>query len=247
MDSYYIACNWKDRKEDAGACTRRIVQCMRGLASCDPSFAEVSIVPRSTRKLPYRIAVDFETIKPFVERGRNRTDVPPRKIIEKLGYNISLSADYRNREKKWVINAMCGAYPQTSGMLNYCKLSLPREADALDGLLQRGTAACLVQAMISSWDPDWAVVQGLHFGDYIRQMAGVPKYAPKQVFVGWMSYFADRVGKVPDDVPVHSKIRLEHGTLLVLTEEPITTDRPEHLSTASAVLARLQGAGLVPV
>jgi len=107
-----------------------------------------SIVPRSTRKLPYRIAVDFETIKPFVERGRNRTDVPPRKIIEKLGYNISLSADYRNRRKKWVINAMCGAYPQTSGMLNYCKLSLPREADALDGSLQRGTAACLVQAMI---------------------------------------------------------------------------------------------------
>jgi hypothetical protein len=219
---------------------------MHGLAKCDPSFAEFSIVPKSARKLPYRIAIDFETIKQFVEQGRNREDVPPRKIIEKLGYSVSFISDYRHREEQWTVRTMCGAYPQTPALLNYFSLALPKQGKLLETLLQSKAASCLVQAMISAWDPDWAVVQGHGFHDYICQIAGVPKNAPKRVFVGWMAYFANRVGKVPDDVPAHSKIKLEHGTLLVLTEEPITADRPDHVSAANAVLASLQGAGLVP-
>ena len=123
---------------------------MQGLAGCDPSFTEVFIVPKSTRKLPYRIAVDFETIKPFVEQGRNREDVPPRKIIEKLGYSVSFISDYRNREEQWTVRTMCGAYAQAVRMFNYCNLSFPKQSDALNNLLQRRTATCLAQAMISA-------------------------------------------------------------------------------------------------
>lgn len=246
MDTYYICCNWKDRKEDADACTNRMVQCLEGLATCDPAFSEVLIVPRSTREAPYRIPVDFETIKPFMEKGRNREDVPPRRVIEKLGYNISFISGSQKREEQWNIRSMCGAYPHTPGMLNYCKLSLPSRGEALKTLLRLDTMTCSVRAMISAWDPDWAVVQGHDFHDYVRQSAGVPRNTPKWVFLGWIAYFAARVGNVPENLTVHSRVNLEQGTLVVLTEEPITRDRPDHVTTTQGVLTSLQRAGLIP-
>jgi hypothetical protein len=242
MDTYYIGCYWTDRKEDADACTDRAVQCLKQLAGCDPALAEVLVVPKSTRKLPYRVPVNFEAIKPLIEGGRNREDVPPRKIIEKLGYSITFVSDYEKREEQWNIRILCGAYPQTKGLLNHCVLELPKRGEALKTLLQSGTMTCLVRAMIAAWDPDWAVVQGRAFRDALTPDASVPG----KVLLGWMAYYAGRLGKVPDDLPVHSRTELEQGTLLVLSREPVTPDRPDHIAAAQAVLPGLQRVGLIP-
>jgi hypothetical protein len=246
MDTYFIGCRWRDRKEDADACTNRIVRCLKGLAACDAEFEPVYVVPRS-HTLPYRIPVDFETLKPLVEEGRNREDVPPRRIIEKLGYSVSFvsGADYRKRQEQWSLRIMCGAYPQVPAMANHCNLSLPQKGEALKTLLLHSKTACLVRAMIDAWDPDWATVEGSDFSDYVRESAGVPKRSPKGIFPGWMTYFATRFGKIPEDLPVHSRIELEQGTLLILTDDPITRERPEHVATAEAVLRAFQQSGLI--
>lgn len=247
MDTFYLGCYWKDRKEDTAACTERIVQCLNGLATCQQGFAEVFLVPR-TYKSAYRIPVDFETLKPLLEKGRNREDVPPRKIIEKLGYSISFVSgdDYRNRDTQWGMRTMCGAYPKTPGLSNYCVLSLPKKGEALETLLQPEKLRCLLRAMIDAWEPDWAIVQGSKLRDYVRQSAGIPAQSPQNAFLGWMAYFASRVGKVPDGLPVYSKLDLEQGTLLTLTPEPIDLDRPDHVNTVQTVLSGLQSAGLIP-
>jgi hypothetical protein len=247
MDNLYLGCYWKDRKEDADACTKRIVQCLKGVATCDQGFAEVFLVPKSY-KSPYRIPVDCETLKPLVEKGRNREDVPPRKVIEKLGYSISFVSgdDYRNRDTQWSMRTMCGAYPQTPGLSNYCALSLPKKGEALEALLRPEKLTCLLRTMIDAWEPDWAIVQGSKLQDYVRQGAGIPPQSPQRAFLGWMAYFANRVGKVPDELPVYSKLNLEQGTLLTLTPELIELDRPDHENTVRAVLSGLQNAGLIP-
>jgi hypothetical protein len=247
MDNYYIGCYWKDRREDVDVCADRIVRCLEGLARCDRDFAKVFAVPRSTRKLPQHIAVNPEILKAILEQGRNREDVPPRKVIEKLGYSISLMSDHKKpREEQWVIRTMCGAYPETPGMLNYCKLSLPKRGDVANALLRRPATVCLIEVMIEAWDPDWALVQGAAFYDYVRQWSGVPKHSPQWVFVGWMAYFAARVGKPPEDLPIHARIELKRGTLIVLSEEPITIDRPDHIAIAQEVISSLKQARLIP-
>ena len=235
MDTYYLGCYWKDRKEDADACMSRILDCLKGLASCDSAFSDVYIVPKS-RKLPYRIRVDFETIKPFVEKGRNREDVPPRKIIDKLGDSVSFvsGADYRDRDEQWTSGTMCGAYPQTPALVNYFALSLPKKGEVLKTLLQPMKATWLLRAMIDAWDPDWAIVQGYKFHDCVREIAGIPQYSPQRAFLGWMAYFAARVGKVPEDLPVHSRVDFGQGTLIVLTEEPVTPERPHSRCTGGS-------------
>src|SRR5205823_6384524 len=69
---------------------------------------DVHAVPQQY-KLPYRITVDTETIKPLVEAGRNREDFRPYKIIEKLGYSGSfVSEDFRKPDEKWVMRFLCG-------------------------------------------------------------------------------------------------------------------------------------------
>jgi immunity protein 52 of polymorphic toxin system len=241
LEHYSIACYWKDRKEDADACTNRLVQCLNGLATCDPAFGEVLVVPRTTRKLPYRVPVDFESIKPFMEKGRNREDVPPRKIIEKLGYSVTFNSDYQKREEQWNIRTVCGLYANTPRLLNSCVVSLPKKGPVVERLLNRTTALCMMRTLISAWDPDWVAAQSYEFQRLIAPDARIPG-----CLVGWMVYFAARLGKVPDGLPVHSRVELEQGTLLILTEDPISQDRPEHVSTAQAVLSRLQQVGLIP-
>lgn len=245
MDKYFLGCYWKDREEDAEACTNRIVRCLNGLASCDPTLAEVLIVPRS-RNAPYSIPVNFETIKPLVEKGRNREDVPPRNIIKKLGYSISFVSDQKSRKDRWKIRTMCGAYPNVPAIVNYCALSLPEDEGSSALLLQLTKMTCLIKVMIEAFDPDWAIVQGSKFHDFVREWSGIPPHSPQKSFLGWIAYFADDLGNVPKDLPVYSRTKLEKGTLLVLTEDPITHHRLDHVTTTQAVIASLKEAGFIP-
>jgi hypothetical protein len=240
LENYYIGCYWKDQKEDAEACAGRVLKCLRGLANCDDAFTEVHEVP--DRKVPYRIPVDLETIKSIVEKGRNREDFPPYKVIEKLGFNGSFVSNVRKPDDKWSFRFVCGLYANTPGLLNSCVLNLPNQGAVAQRLLASTTMSCMVQTLVSAWDPDWAVVQSSAFRDYFAPKATIPGKA----LIGWMVYFAARLGKVPDDLPVHSRVELEQGTLLVLSEEPITSERPEHVSTAEALLAVAQRVGLIP-
>jgi len=239
MATLYIGGYWRDRKEDADACANRIVQCLRGLTTCDPAFEEVFVV---TRK-PYRIPIDIQTIQPIVQKARNRADSPPHRIIEPLGFRPSFCSEPRGREEEWAFSSMCGAYPKTPGLWNNCVLKLPTKGEASQRLSRLDTVVGMMRTLISAWDPDWAVAQTHEF----RQLFASGSKIPGKLLVGWMSYFAARMGRVPDGVPVHSRIEIpDRGTLLILTEDAVAPDRPDHVATAHAVSFALQEAGLIP-
>lgn len=243
MENYYAACYWRDRKEDADACTSRVVSCLRGLARCDRVFEDVHAVPRQY-KLPYRIAVDTETIKALVEAGRNREDIRPYKVIEKLGFSRAFVSDFRKPEEKWVLSFMGGAYPNTPGLLNNCVLTFPKAGEARERLLTLPTTSCILTELIDVWDPDWALVQSPEFLHIVGDKGGIPGKA----LAGWMVYFASHLGKVPDDLPVHSRIELrDKGTVLILSPEPISSGRSDHIEAAKKLVTALQSAGLIPI
>lgn len=242
MGSFYIGCYWMDRKEDADACATRMLACLKGLAGCDAVFEDIFATAK--RKPPYRISLEIGAIKPVVERGRNREDSRPYRVIEKLGFSGSFGSDWKTPpNEEWVLRFFCGAYPNTPHLMNSCILRLPSEGEAVNRLLHSGTMVSIVRVLISAWDPDWAIVQSDEFRDLIAPNGRVPG----RVLAGWMTYFAPRLGKLPSDIPVHSTVDLDGGgALLVLTEEPVTSARPDHIAKAEALLAALQESGLVP-
>ena len=76
-------------------------------------------------------------------------------------------------------------------------------------LLQPIKMTCLVKAMIEAFEPDWAIVQGYKFLDFVQEWSGIPQYSPQKAFLGWITYFADNIGNLPADMPVYSRVRVE--------------------------------------
>jgi hypothetical protein len=242
LENYYAACYWRDRKEDATACTAKVVNCLQALAKCDESFENVHAVPKEY-KLPYRITPDFETIRSIVEAGRNREDVRPFKVIEKLGFRRAFVSDSRKPAEQWALSFCCGLYANTPGLLNSCVLNLPETGNDREKLLNYNKVLCVMKTLIEAWNPDWAVFQSTSFREVIREKPNIPGRA----LVGWMVYFASHLGKVPDDLRVYSRMELnQKGTLLILSPDPISSERPDHIEAAKKLITSLQSAGLIP-
>lgn len=241
MSNYYIGAYWPDRPESASQCGARMSGCLRALASVDAVFGDVYLV---TDKGEYpSVKIDDEpAFTAIYEQGRNREDAPPRRIIEKLGYSASFISRDRSPEQKWVIRSACGMYANNPGLLNRCVLSLPKSGETAERLTGCAPAISMAKAVVSAWDPQWAAVQSNEFRSLIAPTAAIPGAA----MIGWMMYFSKRAGTVPD-VAVHSRVEWpDLGTMLVVTEDPISVSREGHVSVAKALRESFQGAGLIP-
>ena len=125
---------------------------------------------------------------------------------------------------------------------NGCLLHLPREEPAASRVLTVSVLKEVVRAMVLAWEPDGCVV--ISEGERGAKKAleeGVP-------CLGWLTYVADRRGKVP---PLPKPVRVEpledKGLLIILTPERFSLENPAHVSLARRVRERLEKAGLLPV
>lgn len=137
---------------------------------------------------PRQIPADSKVLKPLLQD----------KTADGWGYGISLVSGSENKDEQWAIHVRCGASPKTAaagGWPNFCMSFLPAKGRSLKTLLQPTTLYCLLHAMIEAWDPDWAVVYDSAALDGVYQRAGIPEYAHKSIFLGWMTYFSKHVGK----------------------------------------------------
>lgn len=239
MGTYSISCYWKNREEGVGACADRAGRYIRRLEACDPVFAKVFVSSR-TREAPRQISADSEVLKPFFED----------KTADGWGYRISFVSEHKDKDEQWAFHVRCGASPKitaaSGGWPNFCMWLLPTKGSSLKTLLQPATAYCLLYGMVEAWDPDWAVVYDDAVLDDIYQRAGIAGYAHKNIFLGWMTYFARHIGTVPEDLAVHSRINLRLGTLLVLTEEPMSGECPDHVANTKRAVHSLRRTGVIP-
>jgi hypothetical protein len=238
METYHIGCYWNNREEGVDACADRAVRYLKQLAACDPVFAKV-LVSSKAQESPHLVSADSKVLKPLFED----------KTLEKWGCRISFVSDHKDRDEQWSTHIRCGASPKKagSGWPNFCMPMLPTKGPSLKTLLKPTTLSCLMRAMVAAWEPDWAVVYDDAVLDGIYQRAGIPAaYSQKRTFLGWMTYFASRIGKVPEGLPVHSRTELGEGTLLVLSQDPIAVEHPGHVAAAKRTFQGLQEAGLIP-
>ncbi len=243
MSSYYIGAYWPDRPESAGECAERMSECFRKLSEVDPVFEDVRFVATTKTEYPRVQASDVNALTSIFEQGRNREDVPPRRVIEKLGYSASFISRERLPEQKWVIRINCGVYASNPNLLNRCVLNIPGDGEVATRLLDRSSALEMMQALVTAWDPDWAVLQSTEFRRLIAPTVAIPGPA----LIGWMVYFSDRAGVVPE-VDVFERIELpRQGTLLVLREQPISATDQDDILVAQALRDKFVEAKLIPV
>jgi hypothetical protein len=161
--------------------------------------------------------------------GRNRRDVNG-EVIENLGFHIRLWNGGEDSQDA-SFSATCGGFASNPGIWNSCVMELPSEGASSERILKVDPLLCLMQAVVSAFDPDWATVMP----DNLRQIA---RFGSSKPAVGWLFYAALRAWPSPR---VPSTVRIVNiancGNIAVVTEEQFSAENPEHLRTRDAVEA----------
>jgi hypothetical protein len=233
MRLFQAGAHWAGRNESAEACARRAEALFQELGRCDPAYArwfEYSYSRKHSLGLPFEPTA--ETFLRFFKRRKYRLD------REVFTFEAWTGQEQRGRGGK--LSFVCGS--NSPSYLNECLLYLPREEPAASRVLTVPVLKEVVRAMVLAWEPDGCVVvaEGDR-GSKKALEAGGP-------CLGWLTYVADRRGKVP---PLPKPVRVEpledKGLLIILTPERFSLENPAHVSLAGRVRERLQKAGLLPV
>ncbi len=232
VDSYYAGAYWGPRKETPEQCARRAEAFLAALATIDPAFSRWFEQGKSRKDALKRpIEPSGEALKERVRRGRDRQ-------FEDLGYSVwawnGASDDY----DACGFHFYCGGYSE--GQSNNCVVNLPIRGPNAERVLSVPILTELVRSMALAWEPDSALATSTMHRDAIT-----PDGNPK-TFVGWVMYFPHSRGKVP---PLPAPVRVEpvedKGTLIILTPERLTTEKPEHVELGQRVHSLLIEAGLL--
>jgi hypothetical protein len=116
---------------------------------------------------------------------------------------------------------------------NNCVLNLPSEGPPSERLLKVEALLRLMRAVVETFDPDWATVMP----DSLLQTV---KFVPNKPVPGWLFYFASRVSRQPHLPAAARIVNVEsHGNIVIVAEEPLSTQRTEHLQAHAAVQAAI--------
>ena len=232
MELFQAGAHWGGRKESAEACARRVEVLFQRLGQCDPAYArwfEYAYSRKHALQLPFEPTA--ETFLRFFERRKYRL------AREVFTFEAWTGQEQQGRGGR--LSFICGS--NESFYPNGCLLHLPREEPAASRVLTVSVLKEVVRAMVLAWEPDGCVV--IAEGERGAKKAleeGVP-------CLGWLTYVADRRGKVP---PLPKPVRVEpledKGLLIILTPERFSLENPAHVSLARRVRERLEKAGLLP-
>lgn len=224
MEWYFLGAYWGSRKEPVEQCTERVLKCFGDLAKCDETFSRWFRTGRSRSEALER-KVDFtdEKIKELLLRGRNRRDIG-HEIIEELGFSITL---WNGAEDTQAIGLRihCGASSSYVG--NSFLIDLPSQAPARDRVVRLELLLCAMRAIVESFEPDWATVMPASLVRTTESLMQKPA-------VGWLFYAARHLLPSPDIAALRRVDVPGHGSIFVITGEPLNPTRPEHVELRNA-------------
>ncbi|RAZ83178.1 hypothetical protein DPM33_32850 [Mesorhizobium hawassense] len=93
----------------------------------------------------------------LLQKGQNKTDMPPRQPIPELGYRVSLWNQRRGGIEA-ATSVHCGAYSEylSEDSQNIASLELTCMADAQP--LEAGTLLALFHRFVEIWEPAWGSI-----------------------------------------------------------------------------------------
>lgn len=236
IETYYVGAYWGARKESPEECGQRAEVMFNELRTVAPDFAHWLKLGRTRKEALKRpLETDRASLTKMFRRRKDR-------MFEDLGFRLD-GWNGADDDESSAFNIRAGLYAER--LSNVCVFNLPsagsdnKEGPNAQRVLTATVLSGLVRAMAVAWEPDWAIATS----DAHRELLPTP--LPKRLW-GWVTYYPDRVGRVP---PLPAPVRMERvedkGTLLVLTPERFTASNPEHLALATHVRELLERAGLL--
>ncbi len=235
METYFLGAYWFDRKESVEQCSERVLRCLAELGKCDAAYSRWFRCGRSRKQsLAREVGITSDTVKELLLRGRNRRDVGG-EIIEDLGFSMSLWNGGKDGQD-FGLRVHCGAYTGNPSLGNCCVVNLPSEGPPSDRLLQVDAVLHLMRVVVESFDPDWATVMPDALLKNIQ-------FLPNRPVPGWLFYAADRMLRLPHFSATTRVVSIPgHGHVVVTSEEPFSTQRPEHLQARDAMQVAIASA-----
>ena len=232
IESYYAGAYWGPRKETPEECARRAEVFLTSIASVDPAFSRWFEGGRSRKDALKRpIESSGEALAKRVRRGRDRQ-------FEELGYSVGAWNGAPDDYDASSFNFNCGGYSE--GQANRCVVDLPTRGPNAERVLSVPILIGLVRSMVLAWEPASAIATS----SMLRE--AVTPIGRAGTFVGWVMYFPHSRGMIPSlPSPVRMEPVEDKGTLIVLTPERLTTEKPEHVELGQLVHELLNKAGLL--
>jgi hypothetical protein len=232
METYFLGAYWRDRKESAADCARRVKQCLAKFSDCDPSFSHWFEKGKSRRDaLTAPVALEDEPLTKLLLRNHPNA-ASPQSSYEPLGFQLAVWNGGQNDESA-SFSAICGCHAKNTALWNNCVVNLPSEGPASERLLKVEALLRLMRAVVETFDPDWATVMP----DSLLQTV---KFVPNKPVPGWLFYYASRVSRQP---LLPAAVRIvnvaSRGNIVIVAEEPLSTRRTEHLQAHAALQAAI--------
>ena len=237
--TFSICGYWGSRKETAAQCAARALPFLRALRDVDPGFGEwfELLAPRRPKTM---IALTMDDLDDAFARGVNRRDTD-RTVIREIGFRVSFWNGNEDQEDV-AISISCGGYSDQLPFPNTCIIPAFGEAGAaLIGRIQNvNKITHILTLMAQHLDIDW----GLASWYELREALNQPLTSPE---VGWVTYFSSRFRPMPPLPPPTRLVPVEgHGTIIVLTDERFSVERPDRIELARDVVQRLKRAKVLP-
>lgn len=149
-DTWVFESQWGVRPDDLSSCTERLLTCLTGVASLDPSLAHWFHGAEP-------VALDAASLRDRLDQGWDREDP-----AGEIGSVVALWNGVEDDLAVAKITVSCGS--TAPYLKNFIKFVLPRPA-AAPGLYHVETMLKLFETMISAWQPQWCRVRSWSLRD----------------------------------------------------------------------------------
>ncbi len=232
-DPYQLSAFWGQRKESAEECAARAVGLLRCLGHLDETFVKWYRLGRSRQEaLQLEMQLDVQPIAELLRRQHERSRRAG--ATEDSGFLLMLWNGDEDRASVGV-QLQCGSYGRSAR--NHFGMDFPTREDKRQKVLKSDLLGGIMRCVISTMDPDWAVVASLkHF---IANRGSLQKPV-----ISWWTFLSSRLGPAPPMPPPARTIPLgPSGSLIVATDEGFDSENPRHLAAVKSVRERLKQAG----
>lgn len=212
-DSSFISFYWGSRTDKIDACASRVQRFLNELSSINRHLRGWKTIQKMA-SFNWR---EIGAVKEVLIEGADEDGIEDDKIPT-LGFRIGLLSKSPSEEP---FNLSIQTGSTVTGVSNLCMLVCSTSSPAYAEFASRSTILRVCEIIVQYWDPDYGLVTSSELDESL--------FPNNPYEVGWITYRAPR-----NNAPVlpgsfeHHEIP-DRGTLILATEEPFCSDRPDHI------------------
>jgi len=185
-DSYIIGAYWGSRAEPLSNVVDKIFHTLNELKEIDVQFLKYYELGMSRKKaLENEVTLNKENVKKICLSSVKKGELDENGIA-KLGFVLWVWTGHKDEESSSVNFTVGGTY-KTKNISNLCVLKIPHEGAARERMLQGGISKKILDLIVSTWNPDYAVLTS----DSLRDQLNVGNEW------GWITY-RRMISHIPD-------------------------------------------------